>query len=80
MHQKVNPKAKKNKGKCYTVDVVKVAFDNENSTRGKAFIILNGEKLCVTAYREYDQEKGTFSSDVEIGNYVQHDQKWYAFM
>ena len=77
--KKVNPKAKKNKGKCYLVEVVKVVFDDENSSRGKAFVAVNNEKLIVTAYREYDQEKGEFSEHVEIGNYVEHNNKWYAF-
>ena len=78
--KKVNPNAKKNKPKlkCVEVEVIKVKFDNDNSSRGEAFISVAGDKSVVTAYRAYND--GAFSDFLEIGNFKFFNDKWYTVM
>lgn len=78
--KKVNPKAKRNKGKCFTVEVVKVVFEDENSSRGKAFVIVNNEKFVVIAHREINEDMTGFTDKIEIGNFQNFNNKWYAFV
>lgn len=78
--KKVNPKAKRNKGKCFLVEVVKVVFSDENSSRGKAFVIVNNEKSIITAYREFNEDMTGFTGKIEIGNFKSFNNNWYAFV
>lgn len=77
--KKVNQNAKRNKPKTkfVEVEVLKVVFDAE-STRGKAYVVINGEKSIVSAYREYIAENSSFSDFIEIANYKFYNGKFYA--
>jgi hypothetical protein len=78
--KKVNPNAKRNKpkSKCFEVEVLKVKFESENSTRGQALISINGIRSAATAYRSYMD--GVIGNFIEIGNFKFHDGKWWAFV
>ena len=78
--KKVNPKAKRNKGKCYLVEVVKVVFSDENSGHGKAYVIVNNDKIIVTAHREMNEDMTGFIDKIQIGNFKNFNNKWYAFI
>ena len=78
--KKVNPKVKRNKGKCHLVEVVKVVFNDENSSRGKAYVIVNNDKIVVTAYREMNEDMTGFIDKIEIGNFQNFNNNWYAFL
>lgn len=77
--KKVNPNAKRNKAKSKTVEVNLIKFDfDENSTRGKALVEIDGAKSVVTAYRNY--EDGFFSELSGVGNFKLFNGKWWAII
>ena len=78
--KKVNPKVKRNKGKCFPVEVIKVVFEDENSSRGKAVVIINNEKSIITAHRELNEDMSGFTNKVEVGNFQNLNGKWYTFV
>lgn len=78
--KKVNQNAKRNKPKTKfaEVEVLKVVFESDLMSRGKAYVSINGEKSIVPAYREYIAENNSFNDFVEIANYKFYNGKFYA--
>ena len=80
--KKVKPDTKRNKpkSKAVKVELLKIVFEDENSARGKAYIIVNGEKSIVTAYRGYNEDMTGFTDGIEIGNYSLFNGEWYTLI